>query len=929
MQGDMRGLWERLTSTAPAPSMVNRVSQAWLCCLQWAMCCCWRRRKASREEPPDASRESESEVDEEHASCEAGLLSWWDPRGNKVGLSTRGPCSEARMAYPTELLLDDMVGGQHGRTAVHLCWRHNSQYQSERAQQRCPKQGCPCAGQHWVQGLMLCQIHVEEHDMEVRMRSSPSDTVSANPQSVFHAQPATPPAYPREIEPRNSPRQVAQAAVERPYLSEASIDQVPTPTTSVRSFSSPPQTPRPSVSELISQFQPSEEGPGASAGPLSDYELLHRYLELRAHGSERGGRITDQDARRRLMAECSTTASSSTEVLRCLLRGVQDLEPHEQAALYDQYQQWQGEALQSVTVVRPPSASTLPTAPPPGMQLSASEVQTPSPMSSRLPTNSVQPDRRQVTFEGVGTGAPTTGYARGSGPVERGLAAASFSSRPAYTSLVMPPPGMQTAPSLTQTIESALGETSGVNQATMQALQGGRRSGAPGDGGLQSSDTPKGGLLGLSEDSLRSMGELARAQLEEKKGERGTLKGLCKEDEDITLLLRQCNRYEVQVCPEVTGKALYRALKSAAVGASGQLRQVGWCTTMRNRVAIGIASVSWGGRSHTLIEPHCLGASDFPSYTMQELDEYLVPTGDAVEQRPKQPPTWESWLRCARRQATTFSLVYGTPWKGIMVNALDQLEGLHESQPSMWPREQVYSLWEELGWRLLEEMRELRRQMLRAANRELMSKDEMCAFCLAPDCQGEIWWKAPLAYDLTHPQGWFISQVLPRVIRRHQRVLWSLTWQGQRSQQGAGGRAGGEQPSAEQPKNGRTKDGKPAANPAQPSTSDQQYPAGRPLGPHEQRQATEHAPKDDSGKSLCWNHMCWSGCSRTPEQCGKSHKPYLGGMEALHWCVQAQVVRRGGLRQGKRIPACSRDRRARGSVTESCKSGGPVEASRR
>ena len=90
---------------------------------------------------------------------------------------------------------------------------------------------------------------------------------------------------------------------------------------------------------------------------------------------------------------------------------------------------------------------------------------------------------------------------------------------------------------------------------------------------------------------------LARAQAEEKKGVRGTARSLSREEEDLILLVRGCDQYNVSVCPSTVGRHLVVALKEAAIGAGGALRQAGWSVPMRNRLAIGVAGGFWGGRT--------------------------------------------------------------------------------------------------------------------------------------------------------------------------------------------------------------------------------------------------------------------------------------------------------------------------------------------
>eukprot|EP00971_Amphidinium_carterae_P047889 943188-Amphidinium_carterae.1 len=108
-------------------------------------------------------------------------------------------------------------------------------------------------------------------------------------------------------------------------------------------------------------------------------------------------------------------------------------------------------------------------------------------------------------------------------------------------------------------------------------------------------------------DGLRGVAELARLQLDEHRGQRGTLKGITREDEDVVFMARFCNQHDVAVGQDAVGKNLFRALKDAATGAGALLRDCGFEQPMRNRLALGIAGAWWGGRSHVLAEKWALG----------------------------------------------------------------------------------------------------------------------------------------------------------------------------------------------------------------------------------------------------------------------------------------------------------------------------------
>ncbi len=100
-----------------------------------------------------------------------------------------------------------------------------------------------------------------------------------------------------------------------------------------------------------------------------------------------------------------------------------------------------------------------------------------------------------------------------------------------------------------------------------------------------------------SADQAGDILTLAKLQLDERRGARGTVIGLGREEEELVLLARGCDRHYVAVCPQVLGRRLYIVLKDAAGGAGGALREVGCNAPMRTRIALGFAGGYWGGRT--------------------------------------------------------------------------------------------------------------------------------------------------------------------------------------------------------------------------------------------------------------------------------------------------------------------------------------------
>ena len=215
-----------------------------------------------------------------------------------------------------------------------------------------------------------------------------------------------------------------------------------------------------------------------------------------------------------------------------------------------------------------------------------------------------------------------------------------------------------------------------------------------------------------------------------------------------------------------------------------------------------------------------------------------------------------------------------------MTGCLEGLERLHDDHPTVFPQPIIQDTWEELHWRFWEELKEVMRALKREAGRDSLRRSDIILLALAQSTDGTAWLKLPATFSLESTAGWFRASILPRIERKHQRALWELTWKAPKGDQtrGPGARAGGD-------------------GPPEPRV----YPAGKKLGPHESKLSTEHAPLGPEGTPICWGAATHMGCLKNSHDCSRSHQQLPVKLNELHWCVRAQIVRRGGLKCGKRI----------------------------
>ena len=376
------------------------------------------------------------------------------------------------------------------------------------------------------------------------------------------------------------------------------------------------------------------------------------------------------------------------------------------------------------------------------------------------------------------------------------------------------------------------------------------------------------------------LASLVKQQAETAPHAAGTLKGLGKQAEEVVFLMRACGQYDVQLGQGEHGQALANTLLAAQVGASTKLRNAGFRQKMTNRLAVGIAGAHWG--TH---ERFCLSVADFLTYTDAELDAFASEAKGAKgsDQRPTPPQRLDDWIARTKRQNDTWCLVYGAEWRDVRHNAMETLAEWHLAQPHRWPLNVIMDIWEELHWRIGEEFRELLRQLKKFANRETMTLTELRFHALLPGTDGAAWLVMPSTFDIERPGSWFQEEVVPRIERKQERLLWNLTWQG-----------GGRKPPATPAGGGLPSGGGGADHDTKPTTKSVWGPK---LTAEETNRAKERAPLDRNGVLLCWGHLCRIGCD--VQGCQRSHENLRGTFEALDPCVQMQLLRRGGLKRMK------------------------------
>eukprot|EP00974_Lingulodinium_polyedra_P122872 11184571-Lingulodinium_polyedra.AAC.1 len=101
------------------------------------------------------------------------------------------------------------------------------------------------------------------------------------------------------------------------------------------------------------------------------------------------------------------------------------------------------------------------------------------------------------------------------------------------------------------------------------------------------------------------------------------------------------------------------------------------------------------------------------------------------------------WKRQAENGIRIFECVYGLEHGPERREAFQALQVAHEEDDSAFPAAYVYGVWEELNAAWCEQLRERRRELLRALGTENPRKEDLRFIALAPGPDGAAALKFP------------------------------------------------------------------------------------------------------------------------------------------------------------------------------------------
>ena len=226
---------------------------------------------------------------------------------------------------------------------------------------------------------------------------------------------------------------------------------------------------------------------------------------------------------------------------------------------------------------------------------------------------------------------------------------------------------------------------------------------------------------------------------------------------------------------------------------------------------------------------------------------------------------------------------------------------------------------------------------MRACGKEQPRKEDFIFAALTPVTSGEAFLELPDTFNLDDPDGYYQTVIFARKLRQAQAAFWDSAHrstlkplragEGEEVQhppppyltdQPGGGRGGRDRRGA-----GRTGEGGGGAGGGGAGVGGGGGGGGevrRVTLPKEVREALttredskslEHAPVDGRGKPKCWDAACHDGCPSTDAVCSRSHAEGIRNVDKLHWTVKAQLIKRGGVKSGPKVPLEERVRKIR------------------
>ena len=303
-----------------------------------------------------------------------------------------------------------------------------------------------------------------------------------------------------------------------------------------------------------------------------------------------------------------------------------------------------------------------------------------------------------------------------------------------------------------------------------------------------------------------------------------------------------------------------------------------------NRIAIGMSQLKIGSKILGQEDEKNLLLGDFMPVSNSVLEDHML-TDTKAESKPGQPKSMEMFRRCVENQINIWCLLFGAEYREEREECLYALLDLHDEVPELFTLNFLITTWEAFSYdyvaKMFDGMRKLG-QFCRASDDIV----EIRRLALNRHPDGGIIWQPPLSFDMNSSRGYWRLNIIPRLEAGVERQGYAMALErivGKKKKTTLESQVGHENMT-----------GNVAAHAIQ-----KLYPLGEKLSKGEVNAALQNVPrKAQSGVALCLDFNAHSGCVRG-NNCKFCHE-FFGGRN-LHWCVEAELIRRGGFRKRKNM----------------------------
>ena len=246
----------------------------------------------------------------------------------------------------------------------------------------------------------------------------------------------------------------------------------------------------------------------------------------------------------------------------------------------------------------------------------------------------------------------------------------------------------------------------------------------------------------------------------------GTIENIRRNEEIHVYVARLFDNNTVALCPGVYGKSLAQGHKSLNGKRRPLYDQYRISGGFSNRIFISADCLYWGCRDKE--EDYYLEESDCPTGPTREFDKYTSPSGWTIEARARASHPIETWKINAANMSRMFAAVYGAELMQGRLAAIEYLRSLHIDYPRKYTLSSLRSAWGTLNYRWVQELRDMTNTLRMHAQVERPTFAQLRAIGMTViTATSRAVYQRPTAFNLADPKGYFATEIVRRMKRRH------------------------------------------------------------------------------------------------------------------------------------------------------------------